>query len=313
MNSKGIQPANQESEIDTINWNAINTDNISTNINLKHKLSNNANDLLERLKNFTITETEVNNTTNNNLTNNTTRNTIRNNKVNKFDDNTSPFITTEMYNELLNSTTSNYGPDLTQAGGAKRGKRTRKQKELCEDLKKNFHKIKEAIDRDKNNVNPRFQGEVDRTIDTYGFENQWDNFDDEEKQIIKDEYKKLFKSSKYNIYDGGNNNINDNSSTSSTSDSDTKKKKSKKGGSHKDDSESSVSTESSETTESTDSDESDSDSDSDLSYVSSSAHTDGDFSETEKKKKHNKSKKPQHKQNKATESVNTSDINMVDS
>ncbi len=68
MHSNGTLKNN---ETETINWNDINTDNVSTHINLKHGLSHNAKDLLNKLNNFVITETEVN-------TNNTTANTTAN-------------------------------------------------------------------------------------------------------------------------------------------------------------------------------------------------------------------------------------------
>jgi hypothetical protein len=94
---------------DTINWNDIKTENMSSDINSKY-LSKQANELLTQLK-LDLLELSENESEHevdvNRILKNITNNKYSTN-INLSEDlnNSSPFITNEMYNELLNSTTS---------------------------------------------------------------------------------------------------------------------------------------------------------------------------------------------------------------
>lgn len=129
----GAQHSTNNSE--TINWNNINTDNMSVNPAF-NGLSNEAKQLIASLDIPSITNTETSELAINNILSKINSNLAEDdqNKFYKLLDevstqsdnlsNTSPFISSEMYSQLVNSKTSEDMP--VQAGGAK--KKVKKQK-----------------------------------------------------------------------------------------------------------------------------------------------------------------------------------------
>jgi hypothetical protein len=120
--------SNSKNDSETINWNNIKTENISSTIPNFTSLSKEAKELIASLNIPEITESEVSEENINKILG-TVNKGLNDQDKNKFYDilnnvssqsenmsNTSPFITSEMYDYLVNSTTS---PNKPQTGGAK--------------------------------------------------------------------------------------------------------------------------------------------------------------------------------------------------
>ena len=117
----GQNNSKSKNDNDTLNWKDIQTDNISSIHYNNHVLHKDVKQLISNLNIPTLSDvSELNyddiinsNKKSNKIYNNSTK--IISNDVS----NTSPFITSEMYNNLLNSKTSDIS-ELYQKGGAKK-------------------------------------------------------------------------------------------------------------------------------------------------------------------------------------------------
>ena len=109
--------SNSKSESDTINWNNVKTENFTSNLPNFNSLSNDAKQLISSLNLPDFTQSETSDVDISNILSKFTKNTEQSEDLS----NTSPFISSEMYDNLVNSKTSE------QIGGAK-SKKNKKYK-----------------------------------------------------------------------------------------------------------------------------------------------------------------------------------------
>lgn len=241
---------NSTNNSDTLKWNNINTENMSVNPAF-NGLSNEAKQLIASLDIPSITNTETSELVVNNILNKINSNLDDNDK-NKFykllDEvsaqsenlsNTSPFISSEMYSQLVNSKTSEDMP--IQAGGAKKTKKQNKS------MKNKW-------------TGPKLKEDDSTTTSTSTYSSLDDILESSEPKLKEVNKKEQMKSRKIN----------------SSTDTDSQN----------------------------------------LSYLSSSAHTGGEFSEgssssVQSTSETNSSVSDEAKLRSTSVSVNTSDINMV--
>ena len=126
--------SNSKSESETINWNNIKTENVSTLLPNFNGLSNDAKQLIASLNIPSITESQTSELVIDNILNkiNTGLNQTDKNRFNQLLEkvssqteseglsNTSPFISSEMYDYLINNKTSEDDLNIVQAGGSKK-------------------------------------------------------------------------------------------------------------------------------------------------------------------------------------------------
>jgi len=262
--------SNSKSETETINWNNIKTENISSTMPNFNGLSKEAKDLIASLNIPTITESETSEFTVNHILDkiSTSLNNEDKNKFNQLlqkvssqttsegDDfsNTSPFISSEMYEYLVNNKSSEQ-EKKNQQGGAKKAKKSNKSKKGG------------ALDDDSDTSSTSSDSDLEDILDSTEEEVKAKKTKKDKKD--HDKSKKLMKSE---------------SSAHSTEMS---------GG--------------------------------ELSYISSSTHTDREFSDSDQTKDSEESKQPSESSSPAnstvtdenknmlhtSESINTDDINMI--
>lgn len=283
----GYSQSKENSE--TINWNNADTDNFSSSMSNFNGLSKDAKTLIASLNIPIITESEISDVNLNNILDKINNKLDKNDqyKFNKLLENvsydsenlsdTSPFISSDMYNYLVNSNMSE-SDKVKQTGGSKKSKTKSKSKSKSKTKSKKGGA--ELVDNSSDTTSTSSASSLSYILDS-----------SDDKQNKKDKIKHHKKDEKKHSKVENKKNEDDDSDDSDDSDDDNNDK------SDDDDKETVSNSELSG---------------GELSYISSSAHTGGEFSDSSKSSSSSSAQETVTNENtNISMSVKTDDINMV--
>ena len=281
----GGGPSKQE-QSETINWDNHDTDKFSSSMSNFNGLSNDAKTLIASLNIPIITESEISDVNLNNILDKINNKLDKNDqyKFNKLLENvsydsenlsdTSPFISSDMYNYLVNSNMSE-SDKVKQTGGSKKSKSKSKSKTKSKSKSKSKSKKggAELVDNSSDTTSTSSASSLSDILDS---SDDKQNKKDKIKHHKKDEKKHSKVENKKNDDDSDD----DNNVKSDDDDKETVSNSELSGG--------------------------------ELSYISSSAHTGGEFSDSLKSSSSSSAQETVTNENtNISMSVKTDDINMV--